>query len=105
MVEDATELQGNSDAQHRIKKSDFVIVRVPTRHCTHKYFVGEIQECNGLEFLVRFLKKQKNKFVWPEMLDESLISLQQIAFVLSKPDVLKRGLRFLENELQGFSVN
>ncbi|XP_049953859.1 uncharacterized protein LOC126470219 [Schistocerca serialis cubense] len=105
MAGETAECLGDSGmTQQSVKTNDFVIVCVLTTHNTRKYFVGEIKEKTGSEFLVRFLRKQQNKFVWPEVLDECLITFEQIAFVLNKPEILKRGVRFSEKGLEGFSI-
>lgn len=75
------------------KKNDFVLVCFNTKKTT-KYYVGLVQEVvDNDQFLVKYMRKKKEKiFVFPQVDDISLVSHEDIAAVLEKPDITSRGI-------------
>ncbi|KAK4885420.1 hypothetical protein RN001_001691 [Aquatica leii] len=64
---------------------------VEKEECIH--YVGQVLEVNDSEIMVNFLRKKKIHFVYPDVPDQSLVSVDDVAMVLREP-YIKRGMNY-----------
>lgn len=95
----------NEKTLEEIGVGSFVLVKFATKKQT-KYCVGKVLEIGkyGDEFLVNFLRKRKqNKFSFPDVRDESIVSLSDM--VMHLPTPITSGGTARTQSLHYFSVD
>ncbi|KAJ4451920.1 hypothetical protein ANN_03401 [Periplaneta americana] len=91
-----------------LERGTFVIVNVSTAP-KDKYwqYIAQIVNIPASHncYDVQYLRRQDNKFVWPQVQDKDTINAAHIQLVLNGLNVLKRGFRFKSNELEGYVLH
>lgn len=73
----------DSDA-HNVTLNSFVLVKFATKKSI-KYFAGQVTAVNTDEFIVNFLRKVGQKFVFPNVKDEATVLRDDVVRVLPQP--------------------
>lgn len=87
-----------------MKKGQWVLVKYCTKK-TVKHFVGQIIRVeNGEDITVKFVKKYKSKYVWPELADIDNVAFENIIKLLPEPEVDRRGTLEFKVRFDGYNV-
>jgi len=98
------ELSAIEQTKQNIKIGSWVVVEYITKK-TIKHYVGEVISTNiHHEVKIKFVKKYKSIFVWPEKEDLDEVPISDIKKVLNSPQIGRRGELSFENDLSPFDI-
>lgn len=88
---ETTAICGNAvPVVRKLDVGQYVVVCLLTTKCFRKYFVAQVKRVILKELEVKFLKRHRNYFVFPEIDDVSLVDGNSIVEILPDPDVTRR---------------
>lgn len=74
------------DAQEELRKDDYILVKIASK-TNVVYFVAQIDEVKEDEVDVRYLKRQGNKFVFPESVEKCAVLKSDVQEKLPAPNL------------------
>lgn len=100
-----------SENQEKIKENDWIIVKFATKKSL-KHFVGKVLSINGVNPVVKFLRKVKESkcdtgttFSYPTVDDICTIEhLEDIVTVLPEPTITRRGQIIFHVDFSNFNI-
>lgn len=98
------EISALEETGQNIKIGSWVVVEYLTKK-TVKHYVGEVITTNiHHELKIKFAKKYKSIFVWPEKEDIDEVPISDIKKILNPPQIGRRGELSFENDLSPFNI-
>lgn len=101
--------ESESDGEFTIGKRNleigtWVLVAYPTKR-TVRHFIGQIHsKINDIEFEVKFTRKHKQIFIWPETEDIDTVQEENIVSTLPQPQILRRGGLTFNIKFAGYNL-
>lgn len=103
LVEAEKEMEVEEYESDSIKVGAWVIATYKTKKSV-KHFVGKVLEEDDTSARVKFLRKKKDFFIWPEAEDLDTISKDDILNVLPPPTEGRRGKLIFSVKFDGLHV-